>query len=357
MKKIIAIAIMLITTSAFARTTVTITPAAGSFPNETEIEDSIGIQLQDVTDKNGKFIANSFALANMLGYPIGKSSIGHFPHIEAGVALGVALTNAKYFDDKAEDGTFPGVMANPVVHAGMGLAGNFDIIGKLFYFRKSIYAPDIDTDTATLQDFNFISFGAKLRYNYLKEATILPFLLKFGGLTFSIGGDIMMGNIDVTGNYDAQYENIEVEYDNPAGGPVEYAGTLQTSLASTYGATVSWTVFTLSAQAIAYIDVMYLFSFYTGFGLATNLGFFSTDFNGNGQLTTDDATYIGVKGDGDIGTMDFESVNSYMPNYLIPTFIFGVEINLFVIKLTADTMVNLYNRSDVTLQAGIRMQL
>jgi len=46
-----------------------------------------------------------------------------------------------------------------------------------------------------------------------------------------------------------------------------------------------------------------------------------------------------------------------MPGYLIPTFIFGVEINLFVIKLTADTMVNLANRSDVTLQGGVRMQM
>ncbi|MCX8124198.1 MAG: hypothetical protein N3F66_08545 [Spirochaetes bacterium] len=349
MKKIIVIIYVCLCTSAFARTTVTVTPSGGvTVPPDST--DSIEEQLQDVTDKNGKFIANSFALANMLGYPIGKSSIGHFPHIEAGIALGVALTNAKYFDDKAEDGTFPGVMANPVVHAGMGLAGNFDIIGKLFYFRKSVYDPEIDTDTATLQDFNFISFGAKLRYNYLKEATILPFLLKFGGLTFSIGGDIMMGNVDVTGKYDAEYENITATI-----GGTDYP--LTAILESSYGATVSWTVFTLSAQAIAYIDVMYLFSFYTGFGLATNLGFFSTDFNGNGQLTSDDPAFIAVKADGVIGTMEFESVNSYMPNYLIPTFIFGVEINLFVIKLTADTMVNLYNRSDVTLQAGVRMQL
>ncbi|HXK66608.1 MAG TPA: hypothetical protein PK348_10095 [Spirochaetota bacterium] len=350
MKKIIIIVLVFVCTAAYARTTVNLTPADANFSDIPVLEDSLGKQVQDVTDKNGKFIANSFALANMLGYPIGKSSIGHFPHMEAGIALGVALTNAKYFDDKAEDGTFPGVMANPVVHAGFGLAGNFDIIGKLFYFRKNIYDPDIDTDTARLQDFNFISFGAKLRYNYLKEATILPFLLSFGGLTFSIGGDIMMGNVDVTGEYDAEYEDITVTYSS-----IDYP--LSANLNSTYGATVSWTVFTLSAQAIAYIDVMYLFSFYTGFGLATNLGFFSTDFNGNGQLTSDDPTFLGVKADGLIGTMEFESVNSYMPGYLIPTFIFGVEINLFVIKLTADTMVNLANRSDVTLQGGVRMQL
>lgn len=195
-----------------------------------------------------------------------------------------------------------------------------------------------------------MSLGAKLRYNYIKGATILPFLLSFGGLTVSIGADIMMGNVDVTGTYDANYEDITVSY-----GGNDY--TLTTQFDSTYGATVSWTVFTLSAQAITYIDILYFVSVYTGFGVATNLGFFSTDFTADGTLTTDDSVYVTAKGDSNIGTMRFESVNSYMPSYVIPTFILGVEFNLFVVKITGETMVNLYNRSDVTLQAGVRMQL
>jgi len=254
MRTIVAFIIVLLSTTVFARTTITVTPEGGvTVPPDST--DSIEQQIQDVTDKNGKFISNSFALANLLGYPIGKSSIGRFPHIETGIAAGVALTNAKYYDDKAEDGTFPGVMANPVLHAGVGLAGGFDIIGKLFYFTKSIYSPDLDTDMATLRDFNFISFGAKLRYNYIKNATVVPFLLSFGGITFTIGADIMMGNVDVTGEYDADYEDITIQYG-------AFNGSLTSQFDSTYGATVSWTIFTLSTQAIAYIDVMYLFSFY-----------------------------------------------------------------------------------------------
>lgn len=349
MKRWVAVYLLLMSTSAFARTTLTINSDAGVTVPASSYS-SITTQVQDITDKNGAFIANAFALANVLGYPIGKSSIGHFPHIEAGVAVGGAITNAKYFDDKAEDGTFPGVMLNPVVHAGVGIAGGFDIIGKLFFFRQSIYNPGIDYDKATLQDINLVSLGAKLRYNYIKNATILPFLLSFGGLTVSIGADIMMGNVDVTGTYDANYEDITVSYDGN-----DYA--LTTQFDSTYGATVSWTVFTLSAQAITYIDILYFVSVYTGFGVATNLGFFSTDFTADGTLTTDDISYVSAKGDGNIGTMRFESVNSYMPSYVIPTFILGVELNLFVVKITGETTVNLYNRSDVTLQAGVRMQL
>ena len=349
MKRLIIIIVLLLSTAAYGRTNITLTADTNvSVPPDST--DSIEQQIQDITDKNGTFISNSFALANLLGYPIGKSSIGRFPHIETGIAAGVALTNAKYYDDKAEDGTFPGVMANPVLHAGVGLAGGFDIIGKIFYFRMSMYDPGLDTDTAKLEDFNFISLGAKLRYNYCKEATVIPFLLKFGGITLSIGADVMMGNVDVTGKYDTNYEDITVNVEG-----TDY--TLTSQFESTYGATISWTIVTLSAQAITYIDIMYLFSLYTGFGVATNLGFFSTDFTADGTLTTDNSAYVTAKGDGNIGTMRFESVNSYMPDYVIPTFIFGVELNLFVIKVTGETMVNLYNRSDVTLQAGVRIQL
>jgi hypothetical protein len=351
MKRLIIIIVLLLSTAAYARTTVQFLQKDVVIDNEESLKNSIENQVQEITDKNGTFISNSFALANLLGYPIGKSSIGRFPHIETGIAAGVALTNAKYYDDKAEDGTFPGVMANPVLHAGVGLAGGFDIIGKIFYFRMSMYDPGLDTDTAKLEDFNFISLGAKLRYNYCKEATVIPFLLKFGGITLSIGADVMMGNVDVTGKYDTNYEDITVKV-----GGIDYPLTSQ--FESTYGATISWTIVTLSAQAITYIDIMYLFSLYTGFGVATNLGFFSTDFTADGKLTTNDNTYItNVKPNGKIGTIRFESVNSYMPDYVIPTFIFGVELNLFVIKVTGETMVNLYNRSDVTLQAGVRIQL
>ena len=55
--------------------------------------------------------------------------------------------------------------------------------------------------------------------------------------------------------------------------------------------------------------------------------------------------------------MTFLSKNSYVPYYIVPTYVIGLEINLFVLKLTVETMVNLYNREDVNAQAGIRVQI
>ncbi|MFW5861835.1 MAG: hypothetical protein ACOCWZ_06245 [Spirochaetota bacterium] len=349
---VLALAVVICGNDVYARTTIDVTGSGGTtIPpgSEEEYEN----QVQDLSDLNGPIVANAFALANTMGYPIGKSSIGGFPHFEAGLAVGAGFTNTVYYsdDEDAPDGSFPGIMANPVIHAGVGLPGGFDVIGKLFYFRLNMYDPGLESSTASLEEINMVSIGGKVRYNYIEDKTVIPFLLSFGGLTFSLGLDVMMGNMGVTGNYETEFEDITIE---------DSFGTLHTvttAFDGDYDATISWTIVSLTTQAVAYIDIMYLFSFYTGLGLTGNLGFFSTDFNGDGDLTTDDPAYFAATGTDVVGTLNFQSTNSYTPDYFIPTWIFGLELNLTVLKITGETMVNLRNGEDVTLQAGVRIQI
>ena len=115
-------------------------------------------------------------------------------------------------------------------------------------------------------------------------------------------------------------------------------------------------MFSLTAQAVAYFDIFYLFSFYTGFGLTGNYGYFKMEFDGDGLLSSDDPGYIGFRPDGQVGTLLFESTNTYQPYYVIPTYLVGLEINLWVLKVTGETMVNLYNRKDVNATVGVRFQ-
>ncbi len=222
-------------------------------------------QIQHTTDLNGPFVANAFALANVLGYPIGKSYIGSFPSFELGLAGGAGCTNMKYFDenDPAHDnGTLPMFAPNPVVHFGVGIGGGFDIIGKIFYISKSLvqkYKDDVDYEAhgIELKDFKIYSTGAKLRYNYIKEKKFLPFYLSFGGMTFSLGGNFMYGDIQFIGDYKYDFENINVT-GLPTGIPINFDGQ--------FDANIHWAIFTLDVQAVAYFDIFYLFSLYTGFG-------------------------------------------------------------------------------------------
>jgi len=344
--------------SVFAKTTIDFTDTTGTGADDIDYSDAENA-IQERSDLNGPIIADAFALANIMGYPIGKSSIGGFPHFEAGLAVGAGFTNTVYYsdDEDAPEGSFPGIMANPVIHMGFGLAGGFDVIGKLFYFNLNAYDPNLESSTATLKELNMLSVGGKIRYNYIEDKTVIPFLLSFGGLTFSLGADVMIGKIGMTGNYNTDFEDITVEYDNPPGPPIE-TYTVTTTFDGDYGATINWKIISITAQAISYIDIMYLFSFYTGFGLTGNLGFFNTDFDGIGILTTpDDPPASSFTPQGQIGTLEFSSTNSYRPVYFIPTWIFGLELNLTVLKITGETMVNLRNGEDVTLQAGVRIQI
>ena len=45
-----------------------------------------------------------------------------------------------------------------------------------------------------------------------------------------------------------------------------------------YDSNIHWAIFTIDAQAVAYFDLFYLFSLYTGFGVAGNIGSFKCKF-------------------------------------------------------------------------------
>ncbi len=325
-----------------------------AFPGFVEIPDETGLisQVQDKADLNGPIVADSLALGNITGYPVGKSTIGTFPHFQVGVAMGAGMTNMRYFDDsrpESDNGSLPGITPNPVLHFGVGLGGGFDIIGKYFSLTKAILDPGLSTDIARLSDYKLISLGAKLRYNIVEKKKLLPFLFNFGGVTVSLGGDFMYGDIKVSGDYEVDFDDIAIE---ESGTPF----TIETNFDGEYRARVLWSIFSLTAQAVAYFDVFYLFSFYTGFGITGNAGYFKMRFGGTGDLTSKDSPISDPPYNGQIGTLLFESTNTYQPYYVIPTYLVGLEINLWVLKVTGETMVNLYNRKDVNATVGVRFQ-
>lgn len=314
-------------------------------------------QVQDILDLNGPYISNSFALANITGYPVGKATLGGFPHFQAGVAMGAGFTNMKYFDKNdpaSNDGSLPGISANPVLHLGFGLTERTDIICKLFLFNSVFISSDVGVDEAKLSDFTVFSIGAKLRYNIIPRQLLIPFIFNFGGVTISLGGDMMYGDIKVHGTYDTDFENIDVDLDGAGGNPPV---NVATQFSGDYDSRVVWGIVSATVQALAYFDIMYFFSLYTGVGLTGNMGYFKVEFDGVGDLSSNDPAYSGAGGVNPIGTMTFLSKNSYVPYYIVPTYVIGLEINLFVLKLTVETMVNLYNREDVNAQAGIRVQI
>ncbi|HPQ53257.1 MAG TPA: hypothetical protein PK253_08385 [Spirochaetota bacterium] len=299
-------------------------------------------QVQDRSDINGPFLADAIAFANITGYPIGKATLGSFPHFEFGAAVGAGCTNMDYFADKdaaKAEGSFPMIVPNPVFHFGFGIAGGFDFIGKIMTYDSKMYLPDYEKSLATPQQISVYSFGGRLRYNLVEGFTIVPFLLSFGGITVSVGGDFMGGTAKITGTYETTFKNITVNLGIPQTVDLDFTGS--------YEAEITYAMYSGTVNMVAFVDIFTLFSFYSGMGMSAGSGYFKAKFDGTGTLS-----YSGT----DVGSLTFNSENKYRPHIFIPHYILGLEINLFMLKFNAETMVNLRNGEDVTALVGVRFQ-
>jgi hypothetical protein len=118
----------------------------------------------------------------------------------------------------------------------------------------------------------------------------------------------------------------------------------------------SWYEISSTIQAVAYFDIMYLFSVYTGLGASLGYGWFQFNFDANVDVSDSSPTYAAVTGHSQIGTIGFNSKNSYNPGVFLPTYIIGLELNIALLKIDLETQVNLLNRTDVSASLGLRMQ-
>lgn len=297
-----------------------------------------------VVERNFRNYAAAFALANVGGYPIGDAYIGSFPHMFFGVSLTVGCANMKYFDaDVArEENVYPAYAPNPVLYFGFGLAGGFDLLIKAMVFSDTMYRPPISQKSAKLSKMNLYSFGGKIRKNLVSKKEILPNLFDFGGVTVSAGGDFMEGIIAINGNYEYTLKNISV---NPPG------GLYNLDFNAFYNFNVKWTMLSANAQILAYLHFLWIFDFYTGVGFATTWGITSLRASGIGLVSN-----VILNPAAPIGTIYAVASYSKSPRFFMGLYIAGLEVNIWVLKVTAETMVNITNGKDISLQLGTRLQ-
>ena len=320
------------------------------------IDSQAGIaeSFQDKIDANGDFIAEANMLANLSGYPIGSVSIGVFPHFTAGAGTALGFSNLKYFDDKSVDGSFPAVGISPVVFFGTGISDKIDIIGKFCYFDIFYYNPDSInkvSEYVKINKFKIVGIGGKIRYKIFDEAVVVPFLLKLEGINISAGADILRGVLEMKREIDGDLGSFDVDPDGSGPAPegthsVFYDGELDGKL--------KWFEVSAAFNANAYFNIAKIFNLYTGFGCAFGFGHFTLSADSSVAISTDPIPVVNPTGE--LGTALMESSSKFYPYPVIPTYLFGLELNLFMFKLTAETMVNLKNKEDVTLTLGARFQ-
>ncbi len=352
---IIVTLVMFLNIPLYSGTTITATDASGggydfSTLGLAEVESLI----QDTLDTFGPGVADGFALANMGGYPVGSAYLGGFPSFFVGASVSAGLTNMEYFDDESQnDNIKPAGGISPAAYFGLGMGKGLDIMFRFFTFSSGMYQPPLDKSYLNIEKLNLYSIGGKIRYNFVSKQTILPGLFNFGGVTVSLGADMLNGVAKVSGEIEYPMDGIEVDTGGGTTMDVDVDMTPQ------YSAKVKWYMVSVSSSLIAYLDLFWIFGFYTGLGTSFNFGYFNVDVDASGTATTDDPVYTApaINPSGQIANVTLVSENKYTPHLVIPVYIVGFDISLALIRVTAESMVNLRNKKDINIQIGARVQI
>jgi len=313
--------------------------------------------------KNSEVIPTGLALANVLGYPNGRAMIGQFPHFEFGVSAGIAAYRLFRYEDYNKDNPeIPGGGVNGSFHFGTGIDDRMDVMFKIF-FLGSYYTYDRTFEQEASDrrynieviDNSIYSFGVKTRYNIIRPSTRSFF--SFGGLNVNLAFDYMYARFATKGWYFTEkMVEFSVFGSDPQSVPVD--GTIDGTAA------VSWHMFSVTPEVIAYFDVFYFVSVYSGFAVSFNRGAvtFETDMEGtlyNRQDIVDpaDGTTIMVDANSPIATGVLHADSSMTPNLILPRFILGFEIDLWLVKLQLEGSSLLTSPADsFTAQVGIRTE-
>jgi hypothetical protein len=337
-----------------ARTSVTVTPTVGVvdlFPQETL--DGIADDFEKLVDANGPYLAEANMLSNLAAYPIGDPNIGTLPHMQGGIGLAGGFANMKYFDGKAEENSLPAVGMVPVYHFGTGLLPRLDCIVRLSYFDIAFFDPDTlssVSDFITIRDFKIVGMGGRLRYQLVGSIPVVPFLLSLKGVNISAGADVLRGIISLNRELDDTLGTYEVDPAGPVG-PTAVALYQRGEM----DASIAWTQLNIATQVTAYTEVLQFLTVYAGLGMAVGYSWYTISVDADTEILSDDPLFPGAPGVA-LGTATFDSKNTYNPYPLIPTVVIGGEVSLFLVRFSAETMVNLRNKEDVTLSLGMRFQ-
>lgn len=307
---------------------------------------SVISDLDNTVGRNFRNYPGAFAMANLGGYPIGDAYLGNFPHMFFGVSVSIGCANMEYYNEAIprETSVYPAYAPNPVLSLGFGLAGGFDVLAKVMIFNDAMWRPPLDEKSAKLSKFNIYSFGGKLRKNLVKEKKILPYLFGFGGFTISAGADYMEGIMGINGQYEHSLGNVFI---NPPG------GYFNLDFTAYYNFNLKWRMLAANAQAIVYFNFLWLFDIYTGVGLAMTWGSTSLEGSGIGYVTN---PLLGTPPGSPLGLIRAKASYSGHPRGFMGLFIAGLEINLWILKISLESMLNISNGEDINIQVGTRLQ-
>ncbi|MFC1671481.1 hypothetical protein ACFL20_13905, partial [Spirochaetota bacterium] len=341
-----------------------------------EIDENVGNSYRNIPDdiykSNKDIFGTGMALANPLGYPNGKAILKPFPVLELGWAIGGSVhkyERIKGFDID-DDPASMGFGANMGFHIGTGLTDRLDVTIKFFFMNvgwfykiPTTYSFSGNKFKTKMNDVFTYSFGLKARYNIVKKIKILKYVFDFGGVTAGLGLDYMNNKFNMKIKYDNDDDLLFTIRDPGDVLPPYTSEDQNLSIHSTgTGAVVmNGNIISVTPEIFAYADIFHVLSFYTGPSVSFNAGFVEFKTNATGVMTNNEQVYydplgaaVPIVGPGNkVADAVMESRYKFYPQWAIPRWVLGLQINIMTFKIHLEAAVDLSSITDsFTAQFG-----
>lgn len=341
-----------------AGTSVTVVDPHGNIPpaDLAQVEQDVKSTIDGIIGSLGPGMTRASTMASLIGDPLGDPILSgeRFDHFFFGVSLNGAVTNPRAVTSSSSNNEMPGFMGNPTLYFGFPLAKRMDLLIKFMAYDDNLYLPPISLAGIQVTAFDIYTLGTRFRWNAVKRYEVFPGLFEFAGLTLSGGLNLTYGRLGLSGKFPMPAPTVTVTNVYPAPPPA----TIDVDLAymPDMDLLARWFQATITAQATAFIDFLWIFDFYLGLGIATGLGFMDIEFQSTGDMTTTQPDVIATNGDDVFLNVDIDSVTRHFPPLIMPYATLGLDMNLFLFHLTVEAVVNIWNMQDVALQASWRTQ-
>lgn len=352
--------LMLLSTAVYVPLGAKTTVESTQNPQFTGVEFSAGEakrfadDFQRMADINGPCFSQSYFLQNILGYSVGTP---HITSYDIGITTGFAQSNGSYFGGSADEDSYPGITPVASIRVGKSLSTDSDILVKFMIFDMFLFNQEPEVSDVTLTDYRQFAIGGKYRYTLLGPKRLLPYLFNFSGVTCGVGADLMTASMGVTGEYDTEMEQTNID---PGTGEDK---AVDTYLEGEYDAAMRLLQLSTCVEVVSYFKVFRIFDFYTGGNLTLGWNWLGITADSSGELMAADDTL-----DDDIGNgfdyrsdylleLDIDSRTLFHPVPLMPVYIAGIECRISKMRIGLETAVNMYNREDVALQFALRYQM
>lgn len=298
-------------------------------------------------------MANSFAVGNASQPIFGKPN----QTFAIGFNMGIGFSDMEFDEGKAggdvlNESVFEapgvgninaltiGIAAAPYLTLSLDpLAGifgldyfeNSDLTVKVFSLKLGQSGDEISAD--------LFSFGLVFRKQFIEEITLVPVLFSVTGVSYSAG--IFYSSNKLTSKIDLGIPEETVDYGGI--GSVGFA-------ANDVDLNMTIKSFTLDGDIKGFVNVLYLFDLYAGLGLSINLSN-SVDVSGkfNGTISAYDNTDTLIESSAQGLTVSGAGEGSVF----VPRFMFGTQINLWVLKIGAQYSVALAKDTIKNISIGM----